>query len=58
MIFNAKAKFCKRCDHDMTGEEKYYLFGDFYCQACDDIMTNDPEYRSILRKIGLENIET
>jgi len=58
MIFDTEPKICKRCLHDLTGEEKYYLFGDFYCRCCDNIMTYDPEYREILKNIGLVNIET
>jgi len=51
-------KFCKRCTHDLSGEEKYFLLGDLYCRACDNIMTHDPDYRNILKNIGLDNIET
>jgi len=49
---------CKRCTHDLENEEKYFLFGNYYCLPCADLMTHDPEYEPILKKWGLMNIET
>jgi len=47
---------CKRCSAPLD-LEKYYLFGAFYCRACENIMTHDPEYKSILARFGLKDIE-
>jgi len=58
MIFDTEPKFCKRCTHDMTGEEKYLILGNYYCRPCEDTIRHDPEYKSILEIWGIENIET
>jgi len=48
---------CKRCTKIMNHEEIYYLLGNYYCRACENTITNDPDYKMILENYGLRNIE-
>jgi len=48
---------CERCTRLVTNEEIYWLFGGYYCRACEDILTHDPEYKRILSRFRLRNIE-
>jgi len=49
-------KFCKRCTAEITGAV-YWFLGNYYCAACENSITNDPDYRFVLKNLGLRNIE-
>jgi len=48
--------YCKRCTALISGV-KYLFLDNYYCAACQDTITNDPDYRYVLQNLGLRNIE-
>jgi len=49
-------KFCARCTGQLNNE-KYLLFGLYYCRACQNTIENDPDYAFIfirLNKLGIK----
>jgi len=42
--FAMTERYCIRCTVDMNGEEKYFLLGAYYCEACIDTIQNDPSW--------------
>jgi len=45
------SKFCQRCTTELK-EEKYLIFGLFYCRACENTMQNDPDYAYIFIRLN------
>jgi len=40
-------KYCFRCTHEITKEEKYLMFKAIYCRACMNTIENDSDYKFI-----------
>jgi len=43
-------KYCDRCTHEITIEEKYLLFKQIFCRACMNTIENDPDYAFIMKR--------